>query len=127
MVIFYVEGKVEVTIPIDNLGILHVTKKCLCAMFGFHLGIVHVSKDKMCDDNNNVIRSIYQVPVLGDFGLEWKLNAEKFRIITKDFTKSFQNIFLTLKTVTFVTNAILHLMDIKQEVVPKCVDPQLCS
>jgi hypothetical protein len=81
----------------------------------------------MCDDNNNVIRSIYQVPVLGDFGLEWKLNAEKFRIITKDFTKSFQNIFLTLKTVTFVTNAILHLMDIKQEVVPKCVDPQLCS
>ncbi len=39
-------------------------------MFGFHLGIVHVSKDKAYDDNNNVIRSIYQVPILGDFGLE---------------------------------------------------------
>jgi hypothetical protein len=88
MVIFHAKGKVELTVPIDNLGILHVTKKCLCVMFGFHMGTVHVSKDKMYDDNNNVIRSIYQVPVLGDFGLEWKVNAERFKIIAKDLTKS---------------------------------------
>jgi hypothetical protein len=71
MVIFSVEGKVELIILVDNLGILHVIMKCLCVIFGFHMGFVHVSKDKMYDDNNNVIRSIYQIPVLGDFGLEW--------------------------------------------------------
>jgi hypothetical protein len=102
-------------------------KKCLCAMFGFHMGTVHVSKDKMYDDNNNVIRSIYQVLVLGDFSLEWKVNAERFKIVAKDLTKSSENIVLTPKIVTFVANAILYLMDIKQEVVPKCVDLQLCS
>jgi hypothetical protein len=122
MVIFHVEGKVELIILLDNLGILQVTMKCLCAIFGFHMGFVHVSKDKMYDDNNNVIRSIYQIPVLGDFGLEWRVNAKRFRIVAKDLTKSFQNIVLTPKTTTFVTNTILYLVDIKQEVVPKCVD-----
>jgi hypothetical protein len=59
MATFHVEGKVELIVPVDNFGILHVTKKCLCVMFGFHSKIVHVSKDKTYDDNNNVIKSIY--------------------------------------------------------------------
>jgi hypothetical protein len=64
-------------------------------MFGFHLGIVHVSKNKMYDDNNNVIKSIYQVSVLGDFGLEWKVNVGRFRIIVEISPKSYKNIVLT--------------------------------
>ncbi len=81
----------------------------------------------MYDDNNNVIRFIYQVPILADFGLEWRVNAKRIKIVAKDFTKSSQNIILTLKIVTIVANAIMHLVDIKQEVVPKCVNLQLCS
>jgi hypothetical protein len=127
MVIFHAKGKVELTVLVDNLGILHVTKKCLCAMFGFHMRTIHVSKDKMYDDNNNVIRSIYQVPILCDFGLEWRVNAERFKIVAKDLRKNSQNSVSTLKIATFVANAILYLVDIKQEVVPKCVDLQHCS
>jgi len=70
MATFHAKGKVELIVPTNNFRILRAIEKCLCAMFGFHLGIVHVSKDKTYDDNNNVIRSIYQVPILGDFGLE---------------------------------------------------------
>jgi hypothetical protein len=57
-------------------------------MFGFHSRIVHVSKDKAYDVNNNVIRSIYEVPILGDFGLEWKVNGRRFRIIVENILKS---------------------------------------
>ncbi len=53
-------------------------------MFGFHARIVHVSTDDAYDANNNVIRSIYQVPVIGDLSWEWKVNFKKFRIIAKN-------------------------------------------
>ncbi len=66
-------------------------------MFGFHLGTIHVSKNETYDDNNNVIRSIYQVLVLGDFGLESRVNVGRFRIVVENFPKSFQNIVLTPK------------------------------
>jgi len=121
--LFRVEGKIELTVSIDDFGILHVIEKCLCVMFGFHLRIVHVSKDEAYDDNNNVIRSIYQIPVLGHFGLEWRVNAGRFRIIVKKNSKSFQKIFLTPKTTTSVANVVPHLVEIKQMVVPKRVDP----
>jgi len=91
---FHVEGKVGLIVPTNDFGISHVIVKFLCAMFGFHSGIVHVSKDKMYDDNNNVIRSIYQVPVLGDFRFEWRVNARKFRIVGESLLKSSQNIVL---------------------------------
>ncbi len=93
-------------------------------MFGFHLRIVYVSKDEMYDDNNNVIRSIYQVLVFGDFGLEWRVNAGRFKIIVENLLKSFQNIVLTLEIAAFVFKCCPHLVEIKQEVVPKRVDPQ---
>jgi hypothetical protein len=58
-------------------------------MFGFHPRIVHVCKDKAYDDNNNVIKSTYQVPMLGDFGLEWRVNVGMFRIVMENLPKSF--------------------------------------
>ncbi len=68
--IFHAEGKVKLIVPFDKFGISHATKKCLCVMFNFHVGAVHVSKDDAYDSNNNVIRSIYQIPVIGDLSLE---------------------------------------------------------
>jgi hypothetical protein len=85
MVTFHVEGKVELIVPFNEFGISHVTEKCLCAMLGFHLGIVHVSKADAYDTNNNVIRSIYQVPVISDFGFEWRVNSRRFKIIAEFF------------------------------------------
>jgi hypothetical protein len=89
MATFHVEGKAKIIVPIDDFGISHVTEKCLCVMFGFHSRIVHVSKKNIYDDNNDVIRSIYQVLVLGDFSLEWRVYVARFRIIVENFPKSF--------------------------------------
>jgi hypothetical protein len=92
MATFHVEGKTKFIVPTNDFGISHVTKKCLCVMFGFHMGIVHVSKNETYDDNNNVIRSIYQVSILGDFGLEWRVNVGRFKVVVNFFSKNSQNI-----------------------------------
>jgi hypothetical protein len=57
MTTFHVKGKFFFIVPTNNFGILHVIEKCLCAMFGLHLGIIHVSKDETYDDNNHYNRS----------------------------------------------------------------------
>jgi len=61
-------------------------------MFNFYPRTMDVSKDDACDANNNVIRSIYHVSIIGDLGLEWRVNAEKFKIIVENLSKSSQNI-----------------------------------
>jgi hypothetical protein len=109
MATFHAKGKAKLTILVDNFGISYVTKKCLCVMFGFYTRIVHVSKDEMYDDNNNVIRSIYQVLIFGDFGLEWRVNAGRFKIVVESLPKSSQNIVLTLEIVAFVLNVVCIL------------------
>ncbi len=80
MATFHATGKIELIILANKFGILHVIEKCLCAMFNFHPRTMHV-KENAYDVNNNVIRFIYQVPVIGDLGLEWKLNVKRFKII----------------------------------------------
>jgi hypothetical protein len=59
MATFHARGKAKLIVPFDDFGILHVIKKCLCVMFGFHPRTIHVSKDRAYDANYNVIRSIY--------------------------------------------------------------------
>ncbi len=82
-------------------------------MFNFHPRIVHVSKDDAYDANNNVIRSIYLVLVIGDLDLEWRVKSERFTIIVKNLSKSFQNIVLAPKIVAFATNGVLHFREMK--------------
>jgi hypothetical protein len=113
MATFHVEVKAKLIGPSKKFGISHVIEKCLCAMFGFHPRMVHVPKDDAYDANNNIIRSIYQVPVIVDLSLEWRVNVERFKIIAKNILGSSQNTILTLKIVTFVTNVVPHLMEIK--------------
>jgi hypothetical protein len=55
MVTFHAKGKANFTVPSDEFKNSHVTKKCLCAMFGFHPRFVHVSKDDAYAANNIVI------------------------------------------------------------------------
>jgi hypothetical protein len=73
MTTFHAKGKAKLIIPSNEFGISHVTKKCMCAMFDFHPRTIHVSKDDAYDANNNVIRFIYQVLVIGDLNLELKV------------------------------------------------------
>ncbi len=82
-------------------------------MFSFHLGTMHVSKDNAYDANNNVIRSIYQVLIISDFNLQWRVNTKRFRIVAKNLRKNSQNIVLMLEITTSIANAILHLMEVK--------------
>jgi hypothetical protein len=77
-------------------------------MFGFHLRIVHISKDDAYDANNNVIRSIYQVPIIGGLSLEWRVNLGRLRIIAKNLPRSFLNTILMSKI------DVLHHAQVRQ-------------
>ncbi len=110
---FHAKGKVELIVPIDDFGISHVIEKCLCAMFGFHLINIQVSKDETFDDNNNVIRSNYQILVFGDFGLVWRVNVGRFKTVAENLPKSSQNIVLMLEIAASIVNVISHLVEIK--------------
>jgi hypothetical protein len=121
MATFYVVSKIELIILVHKFGISHVIKKCLCAMFNFHPITMHV-KDNAYNVNNNVIKSIFQVLVIGDLGLEWRLNVKRFKIIVENLSKSYHNIIFMPKIVAFVANGIMHLMEIKQGILPNHVD-----
>lgn len=112
MATFHVVSKIEFIILVHKFGISHVIEKCLCAMFNFHLITMHV-KDNADNVNNNVIKSIFQVLVIGNLGLEWRLNVKRFKIIVENLLKSFHNIILMPKIVAFVANGIVHLLEIK--------------
>jgi hypothetical protein len=58
-------------------------------MFSLHPQTVHVSKDDGYDANNNIIGSIYQVLVIGDFSLEWRVTVERYKIVVENLLKSF--------------------------------------
>jgi hypothetical protein len=113
MAIFHVKGKAKLIIPSDEFGISHVTKKCLCAMFDFHLGIIHVSKDDAYDANNNVIKFIYQVSVISDTGLKWRVNFRRFRIVAKNLPIRSQNFVLTDKTIASIVNVVMYNVEIE--------------
>jgi hypothetical protein len=88
-----------------EFGISHVIDKCLCVMFGFHPGTMHVFKDNAYDDNNNIIRSIYQVPIIDDLGLKWMVNVENFMIIMKNISKNPQSVIFMPKIVASIAKA----------------------
>ncbi len=73
-------------------------------MFGFQLETVHTSKEKVYDDNNDVIRFVYQASITTTQGLEWTLNIGKFNIIGEILPKNFQNIVLMLGIIPFIAN-----------------------
>ncbi len=45
MATFHLEGKLELTIFLDAYGVLFVTEKCLCVMFGLKPKTMHISKE----------------------------------------------------------------------------------
>jgi hypothetical protein len=59
MATFYVEGKVDLMILVDDYGNTRIIEKCLSYMLGFLRESIHVSKDDAYDDNNVVKNSIY--------------------------------------------------------------------
>ncbi len=92
-----------------EFGISHVIDKWVCVMFNFHPRTMHVFKDNAIDDNNNVIRSIYQILIIDDIGLKWMVNVEKFMIVAKNLSKSLQNIILMPKAMAFIVKALSML------------------
>ncbi len=89
-----------------KFAISHITNKCLCVIFNFHPRTMHVLKNKAYDDSNNVIKSIYQVPIIDDLGLKWMANVENFIIIVKNLSKSPQNIILMQKIMASIAKEL---------------------
>ncbi len=73
-------------------------------MFGFHLRTMHVFKDNKYNDNNNIIKSIYHVPIIDDLGLKWMMNV--FMIIAKNLSKSPQSVVFMPEIVAFIVKAL---------------------
>ncbi len=82
-------------------------------MFDFHLGIIRVSKDDAYDANNNVITFIYQVLVINDMGLKWRVNFRRFKIVAKNLPIKSQNFVLTDKTIASIINVIIYTVEIE--------------
>jgi hypothetical protein len=55
--IFYVEGRFEQTILVDEYDSTIISKQCLCAIF--QVGFLHISKDVRYDLNNNILGLMY--------------------------------------------------------------------
>jgi hypothetical protein len=60
MATFYVEGWLEQTILVDESDSTIIFEQCLCVIF--QVGFLHISKDVTYDVNNNILRSVYQMP-----------------------------------------------------------------
>ncbi len=84
----------------------------VCVMFGFHPRTVHVFKDNAYDDNNNVIISIYQVPIIDELGLKWMVNVEIFMIIAKNLSKAPKMLFSCQK-LWHLLLGITHVVKVK--------------
>ncbi len=61
-------------------------------MFNFHQRLIHVSKDDAYDANN-VISSIYQVLIISDLSLEWRVIVEGLGLLQKIFWEAFRILF----------------------------------
>jgi hypothetical protein len=93
-------------------------------MFGFQSRIMHISKD-IYDDDNNVIRSIYQALVNITLALEWTFNVRKFKIIGKNLPKSYLNTILMLSIIVYVANVIVHDFQIKDKLISIALDHEI--
>jgi hypothetical protein len=116
MATFYVKGKVDFTILVDNARNAKVIKKCLLYMFGFQCGSIHVSKDDACDDNNVVRNSIYQEFISNPNGVHWDVKTRKYRIVNNNLIQCSQGTILTRRIATSVANVVPEAFVMKQEV-----------
>lgn len=60
MATFYVEGRLEQTILVDESDSTIISEQCLCVIF--QVGFLHISKDVTYDVNNNILGLVYHVP-----------------------------------------------------------------
>jgi hypothetical protein len=115
MATFYVEGKVDLMILIDDFGNTRITKKHLSYMFGFQCGSIHASRDDAFDDNNVVKNSRYQEFVLNPNGVHWDVEVGRYRIVGNNFIQCFQSIILTLGTIASMANVAPKTFIVKQK------------
>jgi hypothetical protein len=59
MATFHVPRRLDLTIMVDDLGMMVVSKHCLCTMFIFQPSFLHISNDVSYDSNNFVSVSLY--------------------------------------------------------------------
>jgi hypothetical protein len=62
MATFHAIGHSNLTIMVDDSGMIIISEHCLCAMFTFQPHSLHISKDVSYDSNNFISSSLYQIP-----------------------------------------------------------------
>jgi hypothetical protein len=69
MATYYVEGKVDLMILVDDSRNARVIEKCLLYMFHFQCDSIHVSRNDVYEHNNVVKNLIYQESVSNPNGV----------------------------------------------------------
>ncbi len=114
MAIFYVVGKVDLMILVDDYGNVRVIKKYLSYMFGFQRGSIHVSRDDVYDDNNVVKNSIYHESISNPNGVHWDVKARRYMIVGNNFIQCSQGTIFTPGIIAFVVNVAPEVFVAKQ-------------
>jgi hypothetical protein len=116
---FYVEGKVDLTILVDDYGNTRIIEKCLSYMFGFLRDSIHVSRDDVYDDNSVIKNSIYQESVANPNGVHWDVKARRYRIVGDNLIQCSQGTILTPRTIAIVANVAPKAFVVKQKMLNK--------
>jgi hypothetical protein len=69
------------------------------------------------DDNNNVIRFVYQDLVTTIQGLEWNFNIGEFNIIGESLPQNSQNIVLMLSIISSIANVIANDFQVNNKLI----------
>jgi hypothetical protein len=115
----YAEGKVDLTILVDDFGNARIIKKCLSHMFGFQRGFIHVSRNDVYNDNIVVKNSIYHEYISNHIGVHWDVKARRYKIVGDNLIQCFQDTILTPGIAASMVNVAPEAFIVKQETLDK--------
>jgi len=110
MATFHALGCSDLTITVDDLGMMTIFKHFLCAMFTFQLGSLHISKDVSYDYNNFFSSSLYHIPTTSSQGRQWVVKCGCYRIVGDSLAHNSWEIILIIGIVGFIVK-----INVKQE------------
>jgi len=91
---FHATRRLDLTIMVDDLGMIATYEHCLCTMFTFQLGSLHIFEDVLYDPNNFVSSSLYQIPTTSSQGRQWVVGYGHYRIVGDKLAHNFQETIL---------------------------------
>ncbi len=114
MATFYVEGRLEQTILVDESDSTIISEQCLCVIF--QVGFLHISKDVTYDVNNNILGLVYHVPTTTTQGQQGVVWSRQYIVVNDNVLTHLQETILMLNTTASMVKAMIMNINMKQEI-----------